>query len=225
MGPHLVPLEGLDSRCMSEICGSRSSTCYTYLHAIRSTAVAAATRATASQAVAAAVAVAVALAVVGTGAGAGAVFFEPWMKVVLVVIALLVVLLLVVVVLEILVAPVVTSTSIGRNTNTGLHKEWVRTFWDQNGKCKLSRLLSRSLSRSDPTLGTENWPCHMCASSYAETTAILLYGKEERNRKRERERGGEKEKDKYVELYVYIYIFYTHTHICICEYIYIYTSI
>ena len=197
VGPHLVPLEGLDSRCMSEICGSRSSTCYTYLHAIRSTAVAAATRATASQAVAAAVAVAVALAVVGTGAGAGAVFFEPWMKVVLVVIALLVVLLVVVVVvLEILVAKVVTSTSIGRNTNTGLHKEWVRTFWDQNGKCKLSRLLSRSLSRSDPTLGTENWPCHMCASSYAETTAILLYGKEERNRKRQRERERQRERKK-----------------------------
>ena len=177
---------------MSEICGSRSSTCYTYLHAIRSTAVAAATRATASQAVAAAVAVAVALAVVGTGAGAGAVFFEPWMKVVLVVIALLVVLLVVVVVLEILVAKVVTSTSIGRNTNTGLHKEWVRTFWDQSGKCKLSRLLSRS----DPTLGTENWPCHMCASSYAETTAILLYGKEERNRKRQRERERQRERKK-----------------------------
>ena len=175
---------------MSEICGSRSSTCYTYLHAIRSTAVAAATRATASQAVTAAVAVA--LAVVGTGAGAGAgavaVFFEPWMKVVLVVIVLLVVLLLVIRVLEILVAPVVTSTNIGRNTITGLHKEWVRTFWDQSGKCKLSRLLSRSLSRSDPTLGTENWPCHMCASSYAETTAILLQGKEERNRKRQRQR-------------------------------------
>ena len=83
-------------------------------------------------------AVAVALAVVGTGAGAVAVFFEPWMKVVLVVIVLLVVLLLVIVVLEILVAPVVTSTSIGRNTITGLHKEWVRTFWDQSGKCKLS---------------------------------------------------------------------------------------
>ena len=165
---------------MSEICGSRSSTCYTYLHAIRSTAVAAATRATASQEVAAAVAVA--LAVVGTGAGA--VFFEPWMKVALVVIVLLVVLLLVIVVPEILVAPVGTSTSFGRNTITGLHKEWVRTFWDQSGKCKLSRLLSRS----DPTLGTENWPCHMCASSYAETTAILLYGKEERNRKQKRER-------------------------------------
>ena len=205
---------------MSEICGSRSSTCYTYLHAIRSTAVAAATRATASQEVAAAVAVAVALAVVGTGA----VFFEPWMKVVLVVIVLLVVLLLVIVVLEILVAPVGTSTSFGRNTITGLHKEWVRTFWDQSGKCKLSRLLSRS----DPTLGTENWPCHMCASSYAETTAILLYGKEERNRKRQRERERDRERERKAQICrvvcIHIHI-YTHTHICICEYIYIYISI
>ena len=49
------------------------------------------------------------------------------MKVVLVVLVLLVVLLLVIVVLEILV-PIVTSTSIGRNTITGLHKEWVLTF-------------------------------------------------------------------------------------------------
>ena len=92
-----------------------------------------AAKATASQAVAATVA----LAVVGTGAGAVAVFFEPWMKVVLVAIVLTsgITTSKLVIALEILVAPVVTSTSIGRNTITGLHK------------------LSRSLSRSDPTLG------------------------------------------------------------------------
>ena len=155
-----------------------------------------------------------------------AVFSEPWMKVVLVVLVLLVVLLLVIVVLEILVVPIVTSTSIGRNTITGLHKEWVRTFWDQSGKCKLSRLLSRS----DPTLGTENWPCHMCchmcASSYAETTAILLYGKEERNRKRQRERERARERRTHMLscMYTYTYFTHTHTHLYLRIYIYIHPS-